>query len=425
MGDAGTDRRTVARSVAVAASMLLFGGTARARAAAEAGSAAAAGRGLVLRLPAPTGPYPVGVTTLYLVDRARRDPWDATLPVRELMVTVLYPARTVRGRPRAPQMTASAAESFAGLVPFHVHPELPDAGVDWAATLTHARVGAPALPVRRPVVLYSPGGGDARTLGTVVAEELASRGRVVVTVDHPGDASEVEFPGTTAYRRDPLRPTVLRGDPRRTDPALFRTMIGTRVADLRFVLDRLAVLAAGGNPDAAGRALPEHLGRALDLRRVGVYGHSAGGTAAAQALHEDGRVAAAVDLEGHLDHPPQAPGRPGEPFPVARCGVDRPLLLVNTDGFPDRRGLEASWSAVFARPGGRVVRRRLDDAAHGVFTDYAAMAPRLQAAGLMTRAERIRLVGAVDPARSVPAVRGLVCGFLDRHLTAAGSDARD
>lgn len=406
MFDAGTDRRTVAKAAVLATASLLFGG----------GTASARGE-VTMRLPAPTGPFPVGVTTLYLVDRDRSDPWDPTIPVRELMVTVFYPARTVRGYPRAPQMTRCAAKSFAGLVPFRVHPELPEAGVDWAATMTHAHVGAPARPVRRPVVLYSPGGGDARTLGTGVAEELASRGHVVVTIDHPGDASEVEFPVTTPSRKTLLRSTVFRGDPR-TDPVLFRTMTTTRVADTRFVLDRLEALAAGRNPDAARRPLPEHLGRALDLHRVGVYGHSAGGTTAAQALYEDRRIAAAVNMEGYLDHPPRVPGRAGELFPVARYGVDRPLLLLHTDGFPDRRGLEPSWSALLSHPGGRVRRGRLDDAAHAVFTDYAAMAPQLQAAGLMTAEERIGLVGAADPAESVPAVRGEVCAFFARHLPA-------
>ncbi|MFJ8583234.1 alpha/beta hydrolase family protein [Streptomyces sp. NPDC093595] len=427
------DRRTVARSAAVLAAALLSGGaggTARARTREAAGArdtapagtrdaARAAGADLVLTLPAPTGRHRVGVTTLYLVDRDRRDPWAPEVPVREVMATVLYPARTVRGCPRAPQMTRKAAKSFAGFVPIHQHPELPEAGVDWAATLTHGHTGAPAQPVRRPVVLYSPGGGDARTLGTGIAEELASHGYVVVTVDHPGDASEVEFPNTTAYRDDPLRTTVFRGDPR-TDPGLFRTMIETRVADVRFVLDRLAVLAAGGNPDAAGRPLPEHLGRALDLRRVGVYGHSAGGTTAAQALYEDRRIAAAIDLEGYLDHPARTPGGAGELFPVARDGVDRPLLLVRTDGFRHGQALEPSWSAVAARSGGRVRRCRVDRAGHAVFTDYAAFAPQLQAAGLMSSEDRAGLVGTLEPAVSVPLVRDRVRGFFTRHLGRPG-----
>lgn len=420
------DRRTVTRSAAVLAAALLSGGaggTAQARPgaqhAARARTRTYAGEDLVLTLPAPTGRHRVGVTTLYLVDHDRRDPWNPEVPVREVMATVLYPARTVRGYPRAPQMTQKAAESFAGFVPVHQHPELPDAGVDWAATLTHAHAGAPAQPVRRPVVLYSPGGGDARTLGTGVAEELASHGYVVVTIDHPGDASEVEFPGTTAYRDDPLRTTVFVGDPR-TDPSLFRTVVGTRVADVRFVLDRLAVLAAGGNPDAAGRPLPEHLGRALDLRRVGVYGHSAGGTTAAQSLYEDRRIAAAIDLEGYLDHPARTPGGTGELFPVARDGVDRPLLLVRTDGFRHGQALEPSWSAVAARSGGRVRRCRVDRAGHAVFTDYAAFAPQLQAAGLMSSEDRAGLVGTLEPAVSVPLVRDRVRGFFTRHLGRPG-----
>ncbi|MFI8997637.1 alpha/beta hydrolase [Streptomyces sp. NPDC053542] len=393
----------------MAAGLLLMGGGGVARAQARPAD------DVTVRLPAPTGPHRIGVTTLWLVDRSRRDPWDATIPVREVVVSVLYPARTVRGCPVAPQMTGSAAAMFND-IDVRIH-GLPPSGVDWAATASHAHTGAPAHPARRPVLLYSPGGGDPRTLGTGLAEDLASHGHVVVTVDHPGDTSEVWFPTTTAYRDKPYRTTVFRDDPRK-DPRLARTMIDTRIADLRFVLGRLAALAAGHNPDAAGRALPAHLGRALDLRRVGCYGHSAGGTAAAEAMYEDRRIAAAVNLEGYLNHPPDGTGREGELYPVARHGVDRPLLLLGTDGFigkeEARKELESSWSAMLAHPCAR--RRRIDHAAHWVFTDYAAMVPQLQAAGLMTADARRALVGTLDPAVSVPTVRHHVRSFFARHV---------
>ncbi|MFF4403019.1 alpha/beta hydrolase family protein [Streptomyces sp. NPDC001404] len=403
----GIDRRTAAKSAVAAAALLLAGGGGGGIAQARTAD------GITLRLPAPTGPHRIGVTTLYLVDRSRRDPWDESVPVREVMATVFYPARTVAGRPVARQMTAGAAERFRQIDVLVHH--LPPTGVNWAATTTHAHRDAPAQPVRRPVLLYSPGGGDPRTLGTAVAEELASHGHVVVTVDHPGDAGEVEFPGRTPYRKERIRETVFRGDPR-TDPQLFRTAIGTRIADIRFVLDRLEALAAGRNPGAPVRPLPADLGRALDLRRVGVYGHSAGGTAAAEAMYEDRRIGAAVNLEGYLDQAPQRSGEPGELFPVARHGADRPLLLLGTEGFEHRGELERSWSAVLARSGGRARRAQLDGAAHWVFADYAAMAPQLQAAGLMTAEARRDLVGAVDPAVSVPAVRNAVRSFFARHL---------
>ncbi|MFI9719654.1 alpha/beta hydrolase [Streptomyces sp. NPDC052396] len=388
------DRRTLLRSTALAAAGPLLPGTARARTA----------EGRTLRLPPPTGPCPLGVTTLYLVDRRRRDPWDGS-PMREVMVSVFYPALSTHGHPVTRQLTPQAVPHFQDIdVPVH---GLPVSGVDWAATRTHAHLGAPARPERRPVLLYSPGGGDPRTLGTSLAEELAGHGRVVVTVDHPGDGSEVEFPVPRKGRKL-VRDTILRADPR-DDPRLFRALIDIRIADLRFVLDQLAELAAGRNPDAAGRPLPKHLGRALDLRRVGVYGHSAGGTAVAEVMHRDRRVAAAVNLEGYLDQPS------GELFPVARDGADRPLLLLGTDGFQGRP-YESSWAATLAHSHGHAGRDRLGHARHWVFTDYAALAPQLQAAGLMSPESRDRLVGTVDPARSVPAVRDRLGAFFARHL---------
>ncbi len=325
------------------------------------------------------GPYCVGATTLHLVDSSRNDPWAPRIGVRELMVTVLRPAARGRGFPSAPHLTPGTAALFTDSC-WRIHPQLPAAGVDWAATATHARLGAPPLPGQRPVLLYSPGGGDARTMGSSLAADLASHGWTVLTVDHPGDASEVEFPDERPGR-ERVRSTVLLGPP---DAATFRTMIDTRVADLRFVLD------------------------ALGLDRVGVYGHSAGGTAVAQALHEDRRIVAAVDLEGYLDQ------MDGELLPVARQRTDRPLLLVGTDGFRDAR-LDRSWAALLAQ-GGPVARRQLDGAQHWAFTDYAAIAPQLHQAGLMTPAGRAAMVGPADPRVTVPAVRNVVRSFFAHHL---------
>ncbi|MEU9705111.1 hypothetical protein [Streptomyces sp. NPDC047981] len=374
-------RRTVTRAGLLAAALAALP---------PAAAHAAAPRDLVLRLPAPTGPYPVGATTLHLVDPSRNDPWVPEIGVREVMVTVRHPARTVRGYPRAPQLTPGEAPVFGFLA--HVVHGLPSAGVDWAATLTHTHPGAPVAPGRRPVLLYSPGGGEARTMGTFLAEELASHGWVVVSVDHPGDAGQVEFPSARPGRGK-VRETVFVRPP---DATQFRTMIETRLADLRFVLARLGTLEGP-------------LGRALDLGRVGIYGHSAGGTTAAQALHDDRRIAAAVNLEGYLDQVD------GTLFPVASDGVDRPLLLLGTDGFRDAR-LDRSWGALLAHPGLRIRRRQLDDANHQVFSDHAALVPQLRAAGLVTEADRVRLVGAVGAGAAVRAVRRQVRGFFGGRL---------
>lgn len=335
-------------------------------------AASASGGGPVLRLPAPAGPYPVGMRTVHLTDPSRTDPWVGG--VRELMLTVLYPARSVHGFSRAPQLTPAEAREFAGLAP-HIHPGLPQPGmVDWGSVLTHGHVGAPPLPGRRPVLMYSPGGGDSRTLGTTLAEDLASHGRVVVLVDHPGDASQVELPTG-------VRTTVLFGPP---DPATFRTMVDTRIADLRLVLDRLSDLP---------------LAPVMDSRRIGLYGHSAGGTAAVYAARDDRRVGAVANLEGYLDLYPT----------LAR--LDQPLLLFRTDGFDGATRIESSWAGL---PGHRVL---LPDTNHWAFTDYGSLVPRLQTSGLVTATARTALVGTGDPAVTLAEVRRRMATFFARHLS--------
>src|SRR3954471_23896634 len=65
-----------------------------------------------LTLPAPTGRYPVGTVDLHLIDRSRANPWTATPPRRELVVSLWYPATDADRYPRAPHMLPGAAAHF-------------------------------------------------------------------------------------------------------------------------------------------------------------------------------------------------------------------------------------------------------------------------------------------------------------------------
>lgn len=399
-------RRTVTRSALLGSAALLLGPAHRAYADPRATATGPVSGDAVLTLPAPTGRHPVGCQPVHLVDDSRRDPWDPAIPVRELMLTVYYPARDVTGLAPAPQMPPQAATWFGRIVP-RTPLHLPAAGVNWGATRSHAFEGASPLPGRWPVLVHSPGGGDPRGLGTSLAEDLASRGAVVFSVDHPGDAAAVEFPDAQPYRKDTVRTTVFRGDPR-DQPAVARTMTDARIADLHCVLDRLG--------RAADLPLPHGLAKTLDLRRLGVYGHSAGGSAVTEVMYEDRRVRAGINLEGYLDYPPSAPGAAAEPFPVAANGMDRPLLLLGSEGFNRRQELDRSWLALAALSGRWVRSARVADANHWIFTDYAAMLPQLQAAGLMTAAERNMLIGTANPTASVPKIRHTIRRFFARHL---------
>ncbi|MEV5609070.1 hydrolase [Streptomyces sp. NPDC052225] len=352
-----------------------------------------------LRLLAPTGPYPVGTTTLRLVDDARRDPWTAG-PVRELVVDVRYPAAAVAGHRRAPQMTAGEAAGFDRLNNFA---GLPAGRVDWAATRTHAHTGAPLdRRAPHPVVLYSPGVLDPRTLGTTLTDELASHGYVVIAVDHPYDVSAVEFPdGRVATSRLPQEFAVAQDKGPAAVTALLRKTADVRVADTRFVLDVL--------DRAFGR------GR---LRRapVGMFGQSAGGFTALQAQHDDRRIAASADLDGVLAYV-QDDHDEGGLSTVAADGTDRPVLLFGSDG-NDRTNVP-SWRELWRHSTGWRRDLTLEGGAHATFTDAASLLPQVAARLGLPRETLTDWVGTVPPARAVAAQRAFLTAFFDRHLRGA------
>jgi predicted dienelactone hydrolase len=367
--------------------------------------AQAASAPLRLSLPAPTGPYPVGATELHLVDRDRADPWVAGRP-RELMTTVWYPARPSGRAPVAPYLPPLAAQRFgqdaAALLGIAAEQ------VDWAGITTHARAGAPARAHHRgyPVVIYSPGRGRSRAEGTTLVAELASRGYVVVTVDHTYETPMVEFPGGRLETR--RLPDLASAE-------LGRALIRTRVQDTRFVLDRLAVLAAGGNPDAGKRHLPRGLGAALDLSRAGMFGHSAGGFTTAETMLVDRRLDAGADLDGSMAY-----SFSNNDFgDVVTRGLDRPFLLMGaglSSGRPHTHREAADWRSFWQHSTGWKLDLHIPAGEHFTFTDHQTLLPQLAAAFTLPEGFVTAAVGSVDPDRIVTSQRVYVSAFFEQHL---------
>jgi dienelactone hydrolase len=379
------------RLAAVQAAVVVLTVVAAGLVPAQAGASA----GIRPSLPAPSGAYAIGTVSLHLVDRSRPDPWVASAPYRELMISVWYPALRSGGRPLAPYMQPGAAERFdAVTAPRH---GIPSGRVDWAATRTHAREGAPVDPRggRRPVVLYSPGSADPRTWGTVLVEELASRGYVVVTIDHTYEAPGVRFPDGSVRGGEPVLDAFARARRDGTIPALLEKILRVRVADTRLVLDRLATLPGG-------------LSEVVDPRRVGMFGQSAGGIAAAEGMYEDRRIRAGIDLDGTLEFNQEPNGT--NLMPVAVHGLNRPFMLMGREGSDHMT--EPSWRAFWSHSGGWKRDLTLRGSRHQTYTDLSAVMPQ---AGL-GRDIVERKIGTIDPVRAVAAQRAYVTSFFDRWL---------
>ena len=110
-------------------------------------------------LPEPTGPCPVGTTSLHLTDASRPDPWAAGVRARELMVSLWYPALPSDGR-TARYMTP--AESELQLTSRGITGVPPDA---LSTVRTNAVTGATPEGRQRayPLVVLSPGFTHSRS----------------------------------------------------------------------------------------------------------------------------------------------------------------------------------------------------------------------------------------------------------------------
>ncbi|KAA2264107.1 lipase [Solihabitans fulvus] len=368
-----------------------------------------------IALPAPTGGHQVGTGSLHLVDQTRADPWRQDRR-RELMVTISYPSRHMDSAPRADWLTpgiGSVVQALAAAAPLNV----PSGAVDWTAT---KRWASQDTPVDRrhgpwPVVLFSPGFGVPRELDTLLTDDLASRGYVVVSMSHTYESSGVEFPGGRVE-------TALVAD---NKPETMKTAIDVRVADARFVLDELTRLNAGANPDAEHRQLPPGLRGALDLSRVGMFGHSYGGYTSGETMYQDGRIAAGVNLDGSMAYGFGTDGSPYLPGEVTKHGLDRPFMLMGstytdpTTGqkvqhshLPD--GGDRSWADFWGNQRGWKRDFTLTQGAHHSYTDNQAVLPQL--GSLIPQAVREVFIGTVDPARSLAAQHEYLASFFDRFL---------
>jgi dienelactone hydrolase len=244
---------------------------------------------------------------------------------------------------------------------------LPQHALDGTAGSTTA--GAPPAPGRHPVLLLSHGGGLTTALHTAHATELASRGYVVVGIDHPGDTSAVDVGGGRVVLAVPV---ANRFDARGSIPV--------RTADMRHVLGRL------GRLKGAGR---------LDRSRVGAFGHSRGGVAVANVMYADRRLDAGV----LLDSSPQGP--------VVTRGLDKPLGILAGD-----RPLEqdANHTALRAHVRGPHPFAQWRDHAHNSFNDQVWLVPHFGADPVEEE------VGTVDPATAVSRQRAWLVRFFDRHV---------
>ena len=271
---------------------------------------------IYLSVPQPSGPYAVGTKNFCFVDSSRPESFTpAPDDYREVAFRVWYPVLRVDDERLPVPLLENASEL--GQV-YATYLPLPPGTLDVLSSVeTHSYRDADMLESTElfPVVLFSHGYGAGMMQSTVLMEELASHGYVVVSVAHAYETSPFlgedgiikgfdpgneEFLLRAKERSSTLgiqREIVATQDPHELELLLRehserrpKTIESLRIwaDDVSFVLDKLEEMSCGGG----------FFGGKLDTGRVGVLGHSFGGAASAQVCLTDERCLAGINIDG-------------------------------------------------------------------------------------------------------------------------------
>jgi pimeloyl-ACP methyl ester carboxylesterase len=353
-------------------------------------------------LPALTGPFAVGRA---FYDWADDQTLDTLAPVpgtkRELLVWIWYPAAagqsaTMDDYLPAPLRTAVQRQRGVLLTQFLTR----DLSKVHAHSLRNSDVSPQPRPY--PVVIMRAGASLEVWNYSTLAEDLASHGHVVVGFDAPYRTFTVVFPDGRMMRRTPgNNPELCLERTGQERDRCANRLLTAWTADIAFVLDRLEQLNAS---DASGK----FTGR-LDMKRVGVFGHSFGGAAAALFCHEDSRCKAGIDVDG-------APHGS-----VIQAGIDRPFMFLLSDHSheSDAEGSQigADIQSIYDRlpPDGRAF-IEIRGANHFLFSDDGA----LLKSHIVLRALRMLGIVGIDGRRQLAVTAYCLRSFFDVYLKGAG-----
>ena len=245
-----------------------------------------------IELPNPTGPYAIGRLSYDWVDEHRSDPSNGGK--REIMVDIWYPADGPRSATTAPLLPG--ASRLTGVSEQIMRDQFKQAwpSVRSGAVASHAVENAPVTKKLKKlaVLIFSPGLGSATYAYTSQLEDLASHGYLVAAIEHTYDTPAVIFPDgrVVPFDKDLWSRNPEPSTPGAQGEILHKQRTELWADDMIFALNSLASL--NGN-----RRTPFY--QRIDLDRVGAFGHSSGGRAAARACQLDRRIKVCLSEDGN------------------------------------------------------------------------------------------------------------------------------
>ena len=275
----------------------------------------------------------------------------------------------------------------------------------------YPQVGSGATPPTFPLVVFSHGSFGIKTSNELLFNELASHGYVICSIDHTYQSLFTTNPDGSKTWIDMgyMKEVSVQDAHTRKQQAyeFFQKWMGIRTADINFVID--TILSESGNSSAA------QVYQLIDGSKIGVMGHSLGGSAALGIGRMRNDVKAVIALES--------------PFLADIVGVtDNEFVFLNTVYPVPVLNIysDASWGHLSEWPQYAENYRLLSDTQANAFNVYISAAGHLNLTDLaLTSPVLTRILNQQSSSRdsyeTLKLINRISLAFFDRFLKGVGT----
>ncbi|XP_034974179.1 platelet-activating factor acetylhydrolase 2, cytoplasmic [Zootoca vivipara] len=288
----------------------------------------------------------------------------------------------------------------------------------WCAPLLSVTFGSCKIPVswdapfqpcshKYPLIIFSHGLGAFRTVYSAICVEMASRGFVVMALEHRDHSASATYfckldPETPDFPEAQIREEWLsyQGVPKGQKEFRFRNpQLHQRANECKRGLKLIRSIDSGKavvnllRTDFDLSVLKDN----VDLSKVSVMGHSFGGATAVLALVKEAQFKCAVALDAWM-------------FPLENSvypKVTKPVLFVNTESFQTAESVAKMKKISAVNKETKVL--TILGTVHQSQTDFTFIA-----GNLMNRVFRTR--GTIDPYEGLDITNQAALAFLQKHL---------
>jgi len=333
-------------------------------------------------LPEPTGTYNVGTVVSDFTDKNRIETFSTEQgQLRELAVQFWYPTDKKDSE---------------------LHKDIKD------ATISPSQQNY-------PVLIFSHGAFGMRMSNASTFRELASHGYIVASIDHTYHSFYTSFANgkSIPVSIDFLNEAMQVQNNTLTEQKTFeltQDWIKLRTADINFVIDSLEA----GELGESAALLNGH----MDLTKIGLFGHSLGGAAAAQVCRERDNVGAAIVIDGTMIGDVTGLNSDNTDI-VTKESFTKPLMLMYGSLFFEPEAKATAYLpniSAFNNSTAAVYSLCIKDSGHLNFTDLTRISPFIS--GVLG-------VGTIDSYQCLKIVNNYTLGFFDEHIKGKSSAMLD